>query len=350
MEVEMTLDNKQTGSHGLAEVVRESSMWPQNLFETGFLKGGTTLPLAIHPLSEELDLGTWAETNRQLIEDELLKYGALLFRGFKVGSVEDFERFAESVCPDLYGEYQDLPKERGGKKTYKSTPYPADKTILFHNESSHMHRWPLRQFFCCLLPAREGGETPIVDGREIYRRLDREVVKEFEAKKLLYVRNFMDGFDVDWREFFQTDDPVEVESYCSKAGMEFEWRDSGLQTRQAAPAVTRHALTGEPVFFNQIQLHHRASLDSDLREALEAVLGENNLPRNVFYGDGTPIPDELVQEIINLYWQCSVAFPWQVNDVLMLDNMLCSHARNPFSGSRKIVVAMGRIVQGREVV
>src|SRR4029077_16557181 len=128
--------------------------------------------------------------------------------------VGDFEGFAESLCTGLYGEYQDLPREQGGRKVYQATPYPSSKTILFHNESSHMHRWPVKQFFYCALPSRTGGETPVVDCREIYRRLDPEIVEEFSRKKLVYVRNFIEGFDVSWSDFFQTDERAEVERYC----------------------------------------------------------------------------------------------------------------------------------------
>jgi alpha-ketoglutarate-dependent taurine dioxygenase len=35
-----------------------------------------------------------------------------------------------------------------------------------------------------------------------------------------------------------------------------------------------------------------------------------------------------------------VSFRWQAGDVLMLDNMLAAHARAPFKGPRKVVVAM----------
>jgi hypothetical protein len=36
----------------------------------------------------------------------------------------------------------------------------------------------------------------------------------------------------------------------------------------------------------------------------------------------------------------AVVFPWQAGDVLMLDNMLTAHARRPFGGARRVVVAM----------
>jgi hypothetical protein len=35
-----------------------------------------------------------------------------------------------------------------------------------------------------------------------------------------------------------------------------------------------------------------------------------------------------------------VIFPWQRGDILMLDNMLASHGREPFAGPRKVIVAM----------
>jgi alpha-ketoglutarate-dependent taurine dioxygenase len=317
--------------------------------ETGFLGGAAGLPLVISPRRAGLDSARWAAENREWIEEQLHRYGALLFRGFSVDEVAGFEAFAEVICGQLYGEYEDLPKERGGRRVYQATPYPAEKTILFHNESSHMHRFPIKQFFFCLVAAREGGETPVVDGREIYRRLSAEVIEELRRRKLMYIRNYIEGFDVGWRDFFRTEDRADVEAYCRAHGISFEWHGDDLQTRQVAPAVARHPKTGEDVFFNQIQLHHRACLEPDLREALEAVLGEDNLPRNVRFGDGEEIDDQLVREISRMYWDCSVAFRWQERDLLMLDNILCSHARNPYVGPRRIAVAMGEIVRADEV-
>jgi alpha-ketoglutarate-dependent taurine dioxygenase len=33
-------------------------------------------------------------------------------------------------------------------------------------------------------------------------------------------------------------------------------------------------------------------------------------------------------------------FPWQQDDVLLLDNMSMAHAREPYAGERNVVVAM----------
>jgi amino acid adenylation domain-containing protein/non-ribosomal peptide synthase protein (TIGR01720 family) len=302
---------------------------------------GQLLPLLAEPAEAEVDLAAWAETHRADLDAWLAAHGAVLFRGFGLSSVPEFERCAAAICPNLFADYGDLPREQGGKRVYHSTPYPSDKTILFHNESSHLDRWPLRQMFFCVEAAQSGGETPVVDCREIYRRLDPEIARRFEEKGLMYVRNFTDGLDVNWRDFFHTDDRAAVEEACRHAGMAFEWREDGLITRQVGSAVTVHPKTGEKIFFNQIQLHHPACLDDDLRESLLALFPAERLPRNVYYGDGSPLEDQVVRKVLDLYWQSSVSFPWQPGDLLLLDNMLVAHARNPFVGPRKIVVAMG---------
>ena len=157
----------------------------------------------------------------------------------------------------------------------------------------------------------------------------------------MYVRNFTESLDVHWRDFFRTDDPEAVSAYCRNASMDFEWRGDNLRTRQRRAAVSKHPKTNETVFFNQIQLHHISCVDASLREALFSFFALEELPRNVYYGDGGSIEDATVQTIIDTYWQNAVSFLWQKGDILMLDNMLIAHGRLPYVGSRKIVVAMG---------
>jgi len=314
--------------------------------QTRLLQPDLTLPLVIEPGATDVDLAEWAASNRALIDESLLKHGALLFRGFAVNSVVEFEKFAAGVCEELFAEYGDLPREPEGGKVYGSTPYPSDQTILFHNESSHLHQWPMLIWFYCVKAAEQGGESPVLDCRRVYQLMDPRVRERFEQQGLLYVRNFSAGLDVSWQDFFGTSDKSEVEKYCRTAGIDFEWkRENDLRTSQRCPAVVVHPQTGEKVFFNQLQLHHVSCLPREVRESLLSMTKEEDLPRNVYYGDGSPIEDSVMQHLDELYRRNAVSFPWAERDVLMLNNMLVAHSRNPFVGERKIVVALGNLVR-----
>jgi alpha-ketoglutarate-dependent taurine dioxygenase len=304
---------------------------------------GRTLPLIIEPARPGVDLAAWAGDNREFIVSELTRVGAILFRGFGIDGVAAFERAASAVCPELFADYGDLPPEDESDRIYRSTPYPSDMTILFHNESSHLPRWPMKQMFCCLVASDEGGATPLLDIRAVCDELDPDVLKEFETRGLLYVRNFSEGIDVPWQQFFHTDDRADVERQCTESGMGFEWKGDGLMITQAAPAVRRHPVTGDKVFFNQVQLHHVSSLDSRTRASLLELFGEDDLPRNVLYGDAGTIPDEVVARLGDVFDEHCVELPWQPGDMILLDNMRTSHARRPFKGERKIIVAMGEM-------
>lgn len=168
----------------------------------------------------------WARSNRDFVQDNLLKHGALLFRGFAINSAKDFELFADACCPNLFGNYGDLPREDDSTRIYHSTPYPNAKTILFHNESSHLTRWPLKQFFHCVKPSETGGETPIVDCREIYRNLPPGVADKMLDKGLVYIRNFIPGYDVKWQDFFKMRTVRKSKPFAPVEG----WSSSGRET------------------------------------------------------------------------------------------------------------------------
>jgi alpha-ketoglutarate-dependent taurine dioxygenase len=318
--------------------------------KTRTLEGAGDLPLVAEPALGSVDLAEWAQGNLATIDSLLLKHGAILFRGFGLRSAADFERTSAAMCVDLFAEYGDLPREGLSDKVYQSTPYPPDKTILFHNESSHLPSWPRKQFFMCMIKAASGGETPLLDCRRVYRHLDRDVLERFETLGVMYVRNFVPGIDVGWQEFFHTDDRDRVEQSCASEGMTCEWPAPGrLRIRYRTRAVVAHPITGEKSFFNQIQLHHPYCLDHGTRSALCDLFREDELPRNVYYGDGSPIEDHVMERIGELYWQLSVSFPWEEGDLILIENMLVSHARNPYAGPRKIVVAMGSMCHGKDL-
>lgn len=336
---------------GMKSVKRKAiDLTLQNTVTTDYLVSGETFPLVVYPKMNWLDPIGWARDNQEFIQKKLLEHGAILFRGFKVPAVTDFEQFALASCPALFGEYGDLPREEMGGNVYGSTSYPSDQAILPHNESSQMHCWPLKIWFHCVKAALVGGETPIIDCRKVYQSLDPAVRDVFARKGLMYVRNYVPGFDVAWQEFFRTNDRSEVEAYCRRVGLEFEWIGANrLRTRKICPAVAVHPKTGETVMFNQIQAHHVSCLEPSTREAMLSLFEMDELPRNVYYGDGSVIEDSVVDELREVYQKLAVTFPWQEGDILMLDNMLSAHARNPFTGPRKILVTMGEMFAAEDL-
>nr|WP_260412688.1 TauD/TfdA family dioxygenase [Pseudomonas cichorii] len=288
---------------------------------------------------------TWQahrEQIQQVVEAELPRAGGVLFRGFAFEGEADFEAFASSFGHELLTyDYASTPRTKLNNRVYTSTEYPAHQVIPLHNEQSYSLNWPMKIWFHCVQASPVGGETPIADSREVYRQLDPVIRQRFADKRLMYVRNYGNGLDLPWQQAFNTEDRAQVEQFCKASNIEFEWDEEGeLSTRQVCQAVARHPVSGEWVWFNQAHLFHISNLAPAVRETLISTVGEEGVPRNVFYGDGSPIELEALEHVRAVLQRCQVSFPWQAGDVLMLDNMLVAHGRSTFQGARKVVVAM----------
>lgn len=306
--------------------------------------------LVMEPGKIEVDLAGWATANQSLIEDLLRKHGALLFRGFNVRTADEFGRFVKSLTLELLEyDYASTPRSRIGEHIYTSTEYPADQYIPLHNEMSYASSWPRTLWFYCLKPAESGGETTIADSRTIFNRIDPHIRESFIRRQVMYVRNYGSHLDLPWQRVFQTDDRSEVERYCREAGIHWKYNDEGrLRTWQITQAVTTHPVTKEQVWFNQAHLFHISSLGRSMAEALLSELGEQHLPRNAYYGDGSAIEPEVLDTIRQAYSAAEHAIAWQQYDILMLDNILTAHGRRPFTGERKVLVAMANRVTEKE--
>lgn len=285
-------------------------------------------------------------SEREAIEKRLLKDGFILFRNGGLRDVRDFEDFVSSLCDGLYADYGDLPRVEGVDRIYKSTPYPAEEMILFHNESSHLVAWPRKQWFYCISPATSGGATPIVDCRKVYLSLPESIRDDFECKGLTYTRTFIPQLDVRWQDFFGTNLPGEVEEICATSGIHAVWLAGGvLQIRTECPGVITHPITQEKSFFNQVQLHHPTCLDQEVVAGIHELFGKDVSPRDVRFSTGEPISAECMRVIGEIYEHNAIRFEWEKGDVLMLDNMLTAHARDPYHGERLIAVAMAEMVK-----
>jgi hypothetical protein len=308
----------------------------------GQLPDAERLPLLLEPGAGQLELTEWVAGHREWLNNQLRTAAGVLFRGFGVDSVAGFQEVVAAYSPQLLDYYErSTPRERVSGKVYTSTEYPPERHIPLHSESAYSYRWPRTLWFCCLQPASHGGATPLADTRVLLAALEQGLREQFTKRRVMYTRNYHDGFDIPWQVAFQTEDKGAVADYCRQVGMEYEWRRNGvLRTWQVLDAIVTHPDTGEQLWFNQVHAYHISSLDDEMQAAVRGTFADDDLPRNVCYGDGTPISGDELAHISQVYQQATVSFPWRTGDVLLLDNMLTAHGRAPYAGSRRVVVAM----------
>jgi alpha-ketoglutarate-dependent taurine dioxygenase len=293
----------------------------------------------------------WAQQNREHVERLVQTNGALLIRGLKFVGSQQFG----TVLSTLFGSellqyvYRSTPRTELRGNVYTATEYHPDLHIPQHNENAYSNCWAMRLGFLCTLPSEKGGATPICDSTTVYAQIPDAVRERFERHGVLYVRNYSE-IDLHWKEVFQTEDRTAVEAFCQDNRLDYEWLDGDrLRTRQINQASAVHPVTGANVWFNQAHLFHVSSLEQKIQDQLLSVLPESDLPRNTYYGDGSTIEAGTLQQIRDVYARNTITFEWQRNDLLLIDNMLFSHGRAPYSGNRQVLVGMARPIDADRV-
>ncbi|MBL7726222.1 MAG: TauD/TfdA family dioxygenase [Dinghuibacter sp.] len=288
----------------------------------------------------------WYVQHEATIQEKLHIHGALLFRNTGINDINDFNGLLKQITRSLKT-YTDgfSPRTKLQSNIYTSTEYDADYYITLHNELSYSANWPGKLFFCCIIPSETGGETPIADCRAILKAMRPELLQRFRQKGVRYIRNVHsgDGAGPSWQQTFETENKEEVENFCRANDIGFSWRNDGmLQLVQNRPAVITHPVTGEEVWFNQVDQFHPCHLPADIYETL-MMLYDNDperLPMYGCYGDGSAIDEADIQEVRALVDSKRIFNTWQKGDLLLADNILVAHGRMPYTGNRKILVAM----------
>lgn len=294
------------------------------------------------------ELTAWKQENSSFLRQKLLEHGAILMRNFGIDSVENFNEFLQNFKSSNLLDYAggNSPRTKLLNGIYTSTEYPAEHFISLHNEFSYNEQWPELLFFCCAVAPIKDGNTLIADGRKVLQCLDPKVIEMFEQRKVTYIRNMHDGTGIlgpSWQETFQTQDKDEVTEFCKKANIDTEWKkDGGLRTIQQGPGVVTHPITKEKAWFNQADQFHASNHPRDYYEALVDMCDGklDQLPQHACFGDGSEMTREVLDSVRNAFKQLTIYFPWQKGDALILDNVLMAHGRAPFSGARRILVAM----------
>ncbi|WP_432741957.1 TauD/TfdA family dioxygenase [Streptomyces sp. JH002] len=302
--------------------------------------GGTRLPV-VDAGRESDDLLDWIGSHITGLRELITRHGAVRITGPRGPQVTDLAAVASLLGgTSLAYTERSTPRSRVSESVYTSTEYPAEEHIPQHNESSYSATWPDHLFFLSVVPADEGGATPVADSRVIRQNISPDLLERFTRLGVRYTRAYHEGIGLSWQEAFQATNRAEVDGYCREHGIDAEWEGDLLRTSQRRPAVLDHPVTGETVWFNQAHLFHVSALPKETAAALLGLFEARDLPRNATYGDGTPISDADIEEINDAFGRSCVAAPWERGEVMVLDNVLASHGRLPYRGERKTLVTM----------
>lgn len=306
------------------------------------LFGTTTNAIMIRPSTGRPSLADLAASDTAGIRRQVLEHGAVLFRGFKVDAVADFDRFVALLSNQhLQYVYRSTPRKEVSDRVYTATAYPKTLEIPLHNENAYQRSWPLNLAFCCIVAASEGGETPIAPMDVVTSRLSDALMNRFQRAGVTYIRHYHENIDLPWQTVFQTDDRGILRKYCSDHGIDCMWlADGTLRTSQVCQGVASHPITGRRVFFNQAHLFHVSSVGDASAAAMIEMFGLDRLPRHARYGDDSEISAADLDEVRNAFKASELVFQWHPGDILLLDNMQYAHGRRPFKGERQVYAAL----------
>jgi alpha-ketoglutarate-dependent taurine dioxygenase len=276
-------------------------------------------------------------------EGLLLEHGAILFRGYALDGAADFEAAVAALGGQSDGYVGgNSPRTRVLHDVFTATDYPATERISLHNELSYRPSWPRRLFFFSDVPALSGGQTPLARGGDVLRAMPSAIVDALRARKVSYIRCFHPKLRMGktWQATYETDDRGRVDEIIRTQGSVARWSpDGALRVATVCEAFAVHPDTGEEVWFNQAEQWHPSALAPAMRALLEP---RGQLAHHCEFGDGSPMDDAMLAEIRRVVDGHQLQFDWRKGDLLMLDNVLVMHGREPFTGSRRTLAYLSR--------
>ncbi len=319
-------------------------------------------PLWIEPIDPTLSrhigaAAQWMIDHRPAIEQALLVFGAIVWRGLAVRGAEQFDRLMESFEPFDKGYVGGTsPRSTIKGKVMESTRTPEFMQILLHQEMTYLPHSPRLLAFHCNEPASiSGGATPICDMRGLMEALPEWLQRRFD-EDLIFGRHYRDetlenDYRADpalaypsWQSWLGSADRATIERLLEERDISYEWLDDGtLHTWAHLPSTRVHPVTGEQLYFNQMyaQTQHRECVGEEFARRIADTFGEDG-PRPYYatFGDGKILTDEEFDLLHREFQSRRVEFDWQPGDVMLIENKFTSHGRARFAGTRDIQVQL----------
>jgi alpha-ketoglutarate-dependent taurine dioxygenase len=292
--------------------------------------------------AETADPVTWAARHRDALRAAVARHGAVVVRGLGLDgpgrTAAVFERLADGLMVEREAFAE---RQRYGDGIYSSAKWPATQPMCMHHELSYTVEVPTLLLFACLAAPDAGGVTGVADAAAVLEALPPELVERFAREGWMLQRSYNDEIGASWEEAFGTDDRAAVERYCRANAIAFDWQPDGtLRTRQRRNAVVHDPVTARRYWFNQVAFLNEWTMDPDVHEYLVDVYGADGLPFNTCFGSGESIGRDVVELLNRVYDEHTLREPWQAGDLMLVDNITTAHSREPYRGTRTVLVGM----------
>ena len=338
-----------------------------------------SFPLVVSPKQDKslTFLTQFLKNNKEWVNEQMLEYGAVLFRGFDIENAANVETAIRAVEPNLHNTYRGTSPRNaqpGSDFVFSAAEVPSHFPIAQHLEMSFLPAPPKKLFFSALkAPNAVGGETALADFRQVYRDIPKTLRDKLATKKLRYTRTHHKKgarftHDVasmqSWQDLFDTSDKTEVERKARDENMPMRWegrnKDIFVSEFMSEP-FQLHPVSREPVWFNHAQVFHWTTYPAELffawrrtkewrflvraialsiKSVIQYGLLGKKMALNVDYGDGTPISVQEMRQIRKAVHKNMVFIRWEKGDLVLIDNFSTSHGRQPtYDSGRKVVVA-----------
>lgn len=213
--------------------------------------------------NDNKDLKIFLKNNWSSLKKKYKKNGLLLFRGFDVNNLENFNEAINSIHKKIVNYTEgSTPRTNVKGKIYTSTEISSKRQIPLHNEMSYTVKYPKNLWFYAHKISSKGGYTTVADSSKIYEQIPKKFKNQFEKKKVMYVRKYGVGFDLSWQKTFGTKNKKKVEKYCKNKKIKFNWIDKDkLVTWQIQRFSIYNKNIKKRVWFNQAHLFHHSNID-----------------------------------------------------------------------------------------
>jgi hypothetical protein len=277
-----------------------------------------------------VDLNSWLGTRLEALREDLVEFGALLFRGFSLLDEAGFREVIDRFCGTSGRAVS------GDQDAFDGFAAPHLE-IPFHNEFAHKSHWPREVFYLCRKAPASGGQTPLADGTLVYEQLREAVLPRFGGEHYVLVSQFGTSLSKPWQEAFGTEDRARVDAACIEQGLTHRWVDGVLITEKRLPLIVDGRPGLGPAWANMVYFFHHANFTLGSAVGLGAFT-HRDFPHYVKYARGTLVDDDVANAIGRAYRSCAFQFDWCAGDVLLLDNHRFSHARNAICDKQEVLI------------